>query len=239
MSNMFPMAGGYDRAITVFNPEGRLLQVEYALTATKQSAICFGIKCVDGVILGARKGITSSLMEEAEKVFKIDEHIGAVFAGLRSDGRVLIARGRLEAQINKLTYGEPITVEALANRIAEYEQVHTQYAGSRPFGVLMIIGGVDTKPRLMMTHLSGFYLPYKAYAVGMGSQTARQVFEEEYRDDMTIDDGMKLGIKAVQKAAEKKVPPDDLEIAVIRIEDRKFTRLTLEEIEKYFKAAGY
>ena len=130
-------AAGYDRAITVFSPEGRLYQVEYAREAVRRGTTAIGIKCKDGVVLAVDRRVTSKLIEvcSVEKIFQIDDHIMAATSGLVADARVLIERARLEAQINRITYGEPITVEALAKRICDIKQVYTQHGGVRPFEI--------------------------------------------------------------------------------------------------------
>ncbi|MFA5003560.1 MAG: proteasome subunit alpha, partial [Methanolinea sp.] len=107
---------GYDRAITVFSPDGRLYQVEYAREAVKRGTTAVGIKCRDGVVLIVDKRVSSRLLESSsiEKIFKIDEHIGVASSGLVGDARSLVDRARIECQINRVTYDEQMDVEALA-----------------------------------------------------------------------------------------------------------------------------
>jgi len=236
---MFPqIAAGYDRAITVFSPDGRLLQVEYAVTATKPTPLAIGIKCRDGVILLALKKEVPKLVEPTEKISKIDEHVGAIAAGLMGDGMVLIDRCRIDAQIYKLTYNELIPVKVLTKKIAEYKQLHTQYAGSRPFGAMLIIGGVIDKPELYGTHPSGAYFAYKVVALGEKSEKAKEYFNERYRDDITVKEALKLALEAVKYAEGKEVTPDQVDIAVIEVKDKKFRKLTKEEIEELIEKGG-
>ena len=111
---MQPFQGaGYDRAITVFSPDGRLFQVEYAREAVKRGTTSLGVKSVGGIVLVVDKRPTSKLVEpkSIEKIFQIDEHIGAATSGLVADARALVEKARMESQINKITYNEPIRVE--------------------------------------------------------------------------------------------------------------------------------
>lgn len=234
---MFPQVTGYDRAITVFSPDGRLLQVEYALSATKRTPLALGIKCKDGVVLLAVRKYISPLATPPEKIYKIDNHIGAIAAGLVGDGLVLIEGGRLEAQYNRLIYGEPITVKNLAKRIAVHKQQFTQYAGLRPFGVMMMIGGIDEEPKLYVTHPGGAFYDYAAFAVGKNSDKVNETLKQTYKEDMSLDECLKYAIKLIMEAEEGEVTADSLEVAVIDRETKKFRKLSRDELEKYVKAA--
>ncbi|MEE8401139.1 MAG: archaeal proteasome endopeptidase complex subunit alpha, partial [Candidatus Hydrothermarchaeaceae archaeon] len=132
---------GYDRAITVFSPDGRLFQVEYAREAVKRGTTSLGIKYKDGIILAVDKRITSRLVEGAsiEKIFQIDDNIGAVTSGLVADARVLIDRCRIECQLNRVTYNEPIDMGILTKKICDFKQLYTQHGGVRPFGVALLL----------------------------------------------------------------------------------------------------
>ena len=190
-------ASGYDRAITVFSPEGRLYQVEYAREAVRRGTTAIGIKCKDGVILAVDRRITSKLIEvcSIEKIFQIDDHIMAATSGLVADARVLIDRARVEAQINKITYGEPVTVEALAKKICDIKQAYTQHGGARPFGLSLLIAGIDRhSSRLFETDPSGALIDYKATAIGSGRPAAMEILEEKYSEDLTIERASPLNL---------------------------------------------
>ncbi|RJS79914.1 archaeal proteasome endopeptidase complex subunit alpha, partial [Candidatus Bathyarchaeota archaeon] len=199
-----------------------------------------GIKCREGVILGAEE--TVEPLEEAEtswKIFKIDQHIGAAIVGLSSDARILIDQARIYAQSNRLTYDEPIDVEVVTKRICDIKQLYTQHAGVRPFGVALIFGGVDkTGPRLFGTHPSGTYRSYKATAQGAGRETVIKILKEEYREDLSLDDAIKLGIKCLTKALEARQLPLRIKIAVIPVVTKKLELLNDEKIEAYRKELG-
>ena len=174
--------GGHKRAITIFSPDGRLFQVEYASEAIRKGLTAVGIRCKDGTILAAERREFTPLMEPVDKIYQIDEHVGLVFSGLPSDARILIDRARLEAQINRLIYDEPISIESLTKAICDIKQIYTQHAGVRPFGVAFIIAGIDFNgPELFGTDPSGAYRKYYAHAIGSGEQTAREILEKEYK----------------------------------------------------------
>jgi len=238
--SVFAAPGAYDRAITVFSPDGRLFQVEYAMELVNRGATILGIKCVEGVVLGAEE--TADPLEETGnswKIFKIDEHIGVAIVGLSSDARVLIDQARIYAQSNRLTYDEPIDVEVVTKRICDIKQLYTQHAGVRPFGVSMIFGGVDkTGNRILGTHPSGTYRSYKCRAEGAGRETVFAILKEEYKEDMSIDDAVKLAAKCLVKALEARQLPPRIKIAVIPAATKKMEMLSDEKIEDILKELG-
>ena len=227
---------GDDRAITVFSPDGRLFQVEYAREAVKRGTTSIGVKCPEGIVLAVDKRTTSNLVESKsiEKIFEIDQHIGAATSGLVADARALVERARVEAQINKITYSEPIRVESLAKKLCDMLQMYTQNGGVRPFGSALIIGGVyNGSCRLFETDPSGALIEYKATAIGAGRNTVMDVFEEEYKDDMTLDESIELALKAINDATEHDTSSNNVEIAVISAEDNSYSKLSDEEVQKY------
>lgn len=208
----------YDRAITVFSPDGRLFQVEYAREAVKRGTTAVGVRAKDGVVLLVDKRVASSLVvpRSIEKIFSIDQHIGCATSGLVADARALVDRARVEAQYNRVTYDEPIPVETLVKKVCDYKQSYTQYGGGRPFGTALLLAGVDDSgPHLFETDPSGALIEYKASAVGSGRQKAMEHLEESFKDNMTINSATKVGLKALHAATEGKLNADALEIAVI------------------------
>ncbi|MGN1185691.1 MAG: archaeal proteasome endopeptidase complex subunit alpha [Methanobrevibacter wolinii] len=227
---------GYDRAITVFSPDGRLFQVEYAREAVKRGTTSLGIKSKDGIVLVVDKRSTSRLVEpkSIEKIFQIDNHIGAASSGLVADARVLIDRARVESQINKITYNEPIRVESLVKKICDMKQMYTQNGGVRPFGSALIIGGINKgQCRLFETDPSGALIEYKATAIGAGRNEAMDVFEEKYQEDMSLDEAIDLALDAVYEATEGKVTDKTVEIAVIDKDTEQYRKLSDDEVSKY------
>jgi proteasome alpha subunit len=238
--SVFAAPGAYDRAITVFSPDGRLFQVEYAMELVNRGATILGIRCSEGVILGAEENVEP--LEEAEyswKIFKVDEHIGAAIVGLSSDARVLIDQARIYAQSNKLTYDEPIDVEVVSKRVCDIMQLYTQHAGVRPFGISIIFGGVDkTGTRLFGTHPSGTYRGYKATALGAGRDTVLAILKDEYKEEMSLEETTKLSIKCLVKALEARQLPPRIKIVVVPSETKKMEMLGDDKIEKYMKELG-
>jgi proteasome alpha subunit len=231
---------GYDRAITVFSPDGRLFQVEYAREAVKRGATAIGVKTKDGILLLADRRVASKLLEAdtIEKIYKIDEHICAATSGLVADARILVDRARLEAQINRLTYDEPVSIKELVRRICDFKQQYTQFGGVRPFGVSLLIAGVDDEPHLYETDPSGALLEYKATAIGAGRNIVVEYFEREYKDDMTLDDAIVVSMVAMGKAIESEMSPESIEMGIIRVEDKMFKQLTPEEMMPYIEKAN-
>lgn len=229
-------SAGYDRAITVFSPDGRLFQVEYAREAVKRGTTSLGVKSSEGIVLVVDKRPTSKLVEpkSIEKIFQIDQHIGAATSGLVADARAIIEKARIEAQVNRITYNEPIRVETLSKKICDMKQMYTQHGGVRPFGSALIIGGVNGKGcRLFETDPSGALIEYKATAIGAGRQVAMEEFEKKYAEDMTLTDAIELALDAVYEATEGKTTPESVEIAVIDAKDKKYRKLSEEEIKDH------
>jgi proteasome alpha subunit len=227
----------YDEAITIFSPEGRIYQVEYALELVKRGAPVAGVLTKDGVVLVAVEVLQNGLEDPrfSKKLFEFDTHVAAVIAGLSPDARVLVREARLVCQGNRMTYDEPIGVESLVSNIGDTLQQYTQNAGVRPFGVSMIVGGVDfSGPRLISTDPSGSYRGYKAAALGINNEKAREVLEKKYRPDMSLDEAIALAIEAVKTAYGNSIKPENINAALIKTETKTLSKLTNEEIQKFF-----
>jgi proteasome alpha subunit len=224
----------YDRAITVFSPDGRLFQVEYAREAVKRGTTTVGLKFRDGVVLIVDKRIASRLMEpkSIEKIFQIDEHIGCATSGLVADARVLVDNARVTAQVSKITYDERISVEMLVKKICDYKQNYTQYGGVRPFGTALLVAGVDDQGvHLFETDPSGALVSYKAGSIGAGRNVVMEVFEEQYQEGMEMEEALVLGLRALKKATEEEnLNPKSVEIGVVR-RGSNFRRLDDTEVE--------
>ena len=237
----FMRPGVYDRILTVFSPDGRLFQVEYAVETVNRGATILGIACSDGVVLGAEEKIESKLHDPdfTWKLYEVDEHLGAAIAGLGPDARVLIDQARVYAQSNRLIYDEPVDVEVIAKRIGDIKQFYTQHARFRLFGVSIIFGGVDKiGNRVFVTDPSGSYRGYKAVAVGVGREKVEGILKMEYRGEMRLDEAIRLAIKCLVKSSEARNESLRVKIAVIPAETKKLTQLTGEEVEKHKKAVA-
>ena len=227
---------GYDRAITVFSPDGRLYQVEYAREAVKRGTTAVGIKCTDGVVLIVDKRVATRLLEPSsiEKIFKIDEHIGVASSGLVGDARALVDRARVECQINRVSYSEAIDVETLAKKLCDHMQTYTMFGGARPYGTALLIAGVsDGATRLFETDPSGTLLEYKATGIGTGRPAVMKVFEEEYREDTGSREAILLGLKALHAATEGKFDVNTVEIGIVEQKARAFRKMTREEVATF------
>jgi len=234
---MQPGQMAYDRAITVFSPDGRLFQVEYARVAVTRGNTTAGLKFKNGVVLMADKKIGSRLVETGsiEKIFQIDEHIGCATSGLVADARVLVDYARLTAQINKVTYAERMGVDLLVKRICDFKQNYTQYGGVRPFGTALLVGGVDDAGiHLYETDPSGALVSYKAGSIGAGRNTVMELFEARYQDGMAQDDAVLLGLEALQKSSEDKLDARAIEVGLV-VAGGKFRRLAEDEVLAYMR----
>jgi proteasome alpha subunit len=233
MPNVLPEYMGYDRTIAVFSPDGRLFQVEYAKEAVKKGTTSLGLTFKNGVILATiKQSMDLAVTKTTEKLFKIDEHIGAVASGLLADARVLVNQLRIRAQIHRITYEEPIDVWSLARSLGDRMQLSTLYAGLRPFGVSFLIGGVDsTGPHLIESDPSGMLFEWLAYSIGRGAMIANKVFKDKYKEGMDEKTALKLMVEAIKKS-EKIKDTDSVEIAIIRDVDKKFTILPEQEVKK-------
>jgi len=238
--SVFAAPGAYDRAITVFSPDGRLFQVEYALETVNRGATILGIACSEGIVLGAEERKESTLQDERFmwKLFEVDQHLGAAVVGLGSDARILIDQARVYAQSNRLMYDEPIDVEVVAKRVGDIKQLYTQHAGVRPFGVSIIFGGIDkTGNRLFVTDPSGSIRGWKAIAFGVGRETVEGILKTDYKEDMDLQSATQLAIKSLVKAQEARGEKPGVKIAVIPAATKKMETLADNEIEKHMKSS--
>jgi proteasome alpha subunit len=229
---------GYDRAITVFSPDGRLFQVEYAREAVKRGTTSVGIRCVDGIVLAVDKRVSSKLVlsGSVEKIFQIDKHIAAATCGLVADSRVLVDRARVEAQMNRVTYAEPIDLRVLVKKICDFKQLYTQHGGVRPFGVALLLAGITDHPRLFETDPSGALIEYKATAIGSGRNTVMEFFDEKYHDNITIKEAIELSLQALDKATEEAINEKTVEVAIVDSKKKTFRKLSDEEVKKEISA---
>lgn len=221
---------GYDRTIAVFSPDGRLFQVEYAKEAVKRGSTALGIVFKDGVVLASTKPSDSLMVTEAaDKIFPIDDHIGAVAAGLLADARVLVNQARVKSQIHRITYDEPADTWNVSHIIGDRMQISTLYAGMRPYGVSFLIGGVDkTGPHLIESDPSGMLYEWQCYAIGRGAQTAFKIFKAGWKANMTEKDAVAMAVDVMRKTEKER---KDIDMAVIR-KDARIRKVTEDEIRK-------
>ena len=230
---MIDSGQSYDSALTLFSPEGRLYQVEYALEAVRKGTSIVGIRCKDGVVLATEIRLVP-LQERTfnEKLFEIDKSIGALVSGLSADSRNLMAHARTLAQIHRITFGEAIPVQTLTKKLCDYIQTYTQHGGIRPFGVQVLFAGVDTEPRLFITDPIGSFWSYKAYALGQKANQIIEILEQEYRATLTIKDGLVLAAKGLTQTTDSALTPECVDFAKITTEEKRFTRLDRKAVLK-------
>ncbi|MBI3050940.1 archaeal proteasome endopeptidase complex subunit alpha [Candidatus Woesearchaeota archaeon] len=229
---------GYDRAITMFSPDGRLLQVEYAKKTVRQGSTAIGLVCKDGVVLITDKRIVDTLVvaESVEKIYQIDDHIGATASGILSDARVLIERAQLKAQQHRVAYDSAIDVISIVKDICNLKQICTQSGGLRPFGVSILVAGIDeTGAKLFETDPTGIFFQYKATVIGEGEADIEDMLRKEYKDGMSMQDAFKLGLRGLMKFLDKDFSPERIDGAFVRLSDRSFAKLNRQEIDQFIE----
>lgn len=232
---MLPAAAGYDRAITVFSPDGRLYQVEYAIETVRRGTLAIGVKSKDGIVLAVeekpRKLQNSDI---TQKIFQVDDHIGVAAAGYIPDARSQVDNARFFSQSNRMIYDEPIEVESVAKHLADQCQQFTQYAGVRPFGVALIIAGIDKSgSTIYLTDPSGTYISYDAVAIGAGSDQVTEYLEKYYKKDLPFEDAAALAIESIYLVSEEKDGVKHIKMAQILNESKVMARTAEKDIEKY------
>jgi len=227
-------AMGYDRTATMFSPDGHLLQVEYAEKTVRLGSSSLGMVCSDGVFIIADKRAEDKLIvqKSANKVFEIDEHIISSTAGITSDARVLIERAQVLAQQHRVTYDSPIEPELIIKEIANLKQQFTQYGGARPFGVSVMLAGINSKkPELFASDVTGNYFGYHADAIGENDDKIKEKLRERYKKDLTIKKGIKLALEILKEVQGNKFDMNRFEVCYITNEG-KIIRTEGEKIKE-------
>ncbi len=235
MDTLDHQAMGYDRAITMFSPDGRLLQVEYAKKTVSKGIDAIGVSCSDGVVIVADKRVIDKLMveESVEKIFQVDDHIAATVTGFISDGRVLIERAQVKAQQHRVTYNSPIDVLNIVKDICDLKQICTQSGGLRPFGVSILFAAIDhDKPRIFVTEPSGIYFEYHATAIGQSSDNIIEILNKEYKPTMNIKQGAQMAIRALKTVLGDNFSVERVEGAFLTVGDKKFAKYSKDELKK-------
>ncbi|TSD16272.1 proteasome endopeptidase complex, archaeal, alpha subunit, partial [Haloglomus irregulare] len=231
----------YDRGITIFSPDGRLYQVEYAREAVKRGTASIGVRTQGGVVLVVDKRIRSPLMERdsVEKLHKADDHVGIASAGHVADARQLIDMARRQAQVNQLRYGEPIGVETLTKEVTDFIQQYTQVGGARPFGVALIVGGVeDGEPRLFETDPSGTPYEWQALAIGADRGEIEEHLEEHYEESADLDGGIGLALGALASVNDGSLSPETIGVATIPADTAQYEDLSDAQVESHLDENG-
>ena len=232
---MLPAQQGYDRAITVFSPDGRLYQVEYAIETVRRGTVAVGVKCKDGIVFAVEeKPRKLQISENAQKIFQIDDHVGVAAAGYIPDARSQVDNARFFSQSNKMIYDEEVEVETIAKHLADQCQQYTQYAGVRPYGVALILGGVvNNTPQLYLTDPSGTYISYDAISIGSGSDSVTDFLEKTYKEELTLDEASTLAAAGIYLSSEDKEGTSHIRMAHVKTETGLYELVSDEQVVSY------
>ena len=237
-TEMQHQAMGYDRAATMFSPDGHLLQVEYAEKTVKLGSGSIGLTCKDGVVIVADKRIRDKLIapESAAKIFEVDTHIIATAAGMLSDARMLIDQAQVFAQQNRVTYASPVEPLSVIRMLADTKQKFTQYGGARPFGVALLLAGVNKgKAHLYTSDVTGNFFAYKANAIGEHDEQIREKLRETFKEGMSVEEGIGFALGIFKDILGKNFDIERFDVAYIKIEDEKLVRVVGEGLKKFVK----
>jgi len=230
---------GYDMTPTMYSPDGRIYQVEYAIETVKRGTIALGIKSKEGVILAVEeKPRALQATKVTQKIFQVDDHIGIAAAGYIPDARVQVDDARFFSQSTKLTYDEPVEVKTVAKHLADQCHQYTQYSGVRPFGVALIIAGVDDKGgSIYVTDPSGTYVSYSAVGIGAGSDDIASFLEKHYQPNMSQEDASGLAIAAINLKSETKDGIKHIKMSQITVKKKTLEKISDNDLEKFSKIA--
>lgn len=228
----------YDRALTIFSPEGRLYQVEYALEAVRRGTLVVAAKSKENVCLASQIKIPSRLMDSdsIDKIFQVDEHIGVAISGLHADSRALINYARVQAQSFRLTYDEPARLSMLTKTIADITQQYTQFGGTRPFGCALFFIGIDEDgTQIYTTSPSGIYRSFKAYALGSGESTAREYLQNNYKPDLPFEDLVILCLNTLKESIDEDATKENTRLSYVKSEEKMFKMCSKDEIQQFLE----
>lgn len=241
---------GYDRHITIFSPEGRLFQVEYAFKAVRQSGITsIAIRGKDCVCFVTQKKVQDKLIDPTSvtRIFKITKYIGMLVTGLEADSRSVVQQARQQAAEFRFNYGYEVPVDYLAKVLADKAQVYTQHAYMRPLGVISMLISVDEErgPSLFKVDPAGYFVGYKATAVGTKETEAVNFLEKKVRaaaaEGAGYEDTCQTAISALQSVLAEDFKASEIEVGVARAawdgaDERAFRVLPVEEVDAFLVA---
>jgi len=231
---------GYDMTPTMYSPDGRIYQVEYAIETVKRGTLAIGIATKQGVIMAVEeKPRTLQTSNITQKIFQVDYHIGVAAAGYIPDARVQVDGARFFSQGNRMTYDESVEVATVAKHLADQAHQFTQYGGVRPNGVSMIIAGIDQKGEsIYVTDPSGTYVQFAAVAIGAGSDDVNAFLEKHYKEDLSLDDAASLAIAAINLKAEAKDGVNNIKMAKVTSEAKIFEKVSESDLQNYSQNAS-
>lgn len=239
------MSRRYDSRTTIFSPEGRLYQVEYALEAINHAGTSIGIKTEEGIVIIAERKITSKLLKQdsnAEKIYYLSDNSLCSVAGMTADASILINYIRESIQEYLKIYNKEPSIEHLVKNVCNFKQSYTQFGGLRPFGVSFLFAGWDDKfnYQLYTSNPSGNYSGWKATSIGSNNSSAQTLLKQEYKDNLTLEEAKKLAIKILSKTTDStRLNSEKIEFSVLtRNEDKKITEMKIyspKEIDELLK----
>ena len=226
---------GYDMTPTMYSPDGRIYQVEYAMETVKRGTLAIGVCSKEGVIIAVEeKARTLQTTGITQKIFQVDFHVGIAAAGYIPDARIQVDNARFFSQGNRMTYDESVEIGTVAKYLADQSHQFTQYSGVRPNGVALIIAGIDQKGEsIYVTDPSGTYVQFAAVAIGANSDDVNEFLEKHYNPDMSIDDAASLAIAAINLKEEQKDGIDDIKMAKITTKAKVFEKVSKSDLQKY------
>lgn len=230
---------GYDMTPTMYSPDGRIYQVEYAMETVKRGTLAIGVASREGVIMAVEeKSRTLQTADRTQKIFQVDKHIGVAAAGYIPDARIMVDNARMFAQSSRLTYDEAAEVGTVAKYLADHSHQFTQYSGVRPNGVALIIAGVDRRESVYVTDPSGTFVSYAAVAIGEGSDEVNLFLEKNYAFEASLQEAAALTIAAINQKAEKRDDISNIKMARVTTEAKMFEKIPDAELNGYSKSAG-
>ncbi|ODV84654.1 hypothetical protein CANARDRAFT_8234 [[Candida] arabinofermentans NRRL YB-2248] len=243
------MADRYSFSLTTFSPSGKLKQIEHALAAVKRGVTSLGIKSTNGIVLATEKKSSSVLINSdfVDKIVQITPDIGITYSGMGPDFRVLADKSRKVSHTNyKRVYNEYPPTKILVSEVAKIMQDATQSAGIRPYGVSLLLGGYDEDNGFMLYQIdpSGSYFPWKATAIGKGSNAAKTFLEKRWNEELELEDAIHIALLTLKESIEGEMNGDTVEISIIGSENDellgfkgaegvhgpRFRKLTVQEI---------
>ena len=231
---------GYDMTPTMYSPDGRIYQVEYAIETVKRGTLAIGVSSKEGVVMAVEeKSRTLQTSNVTQKIFQVDYHIGVAAAGYIPDARVQVDGARFFSQGNRMTYDESVEVATVAKHLADQAHQFTQYGGVRPNGVSMIIAGIDQKGEsIYVTDPSGTYVQFAAIAIGAGSDEVNAFLEKNYDLNMSLEDAASLAIAAINLKSETKEGINHIKMAKVTSESKVFEKVSESDLQNYSKNAS-
>lgn len=218
---------------TMYSPDGRIYQVEYAIETVKRGTLAVGIRSKDGVVLAVEeKPRILQVSNITQKIFQVDQHVGIAAAGYIPDARVQVDNARFFSQSNRINYDEAVEIETIAKYLADQSHKYTQYSGVRPYGVALIVAGVDQKgSSIYMTDPSGIYVSYAAVAIGANSDDVTKFFENNYTDDVNLEDAMTLASLAINIKNKDKKNTENIKMEYISVAKKKIEKINKNDLD--------